>query len=62
MWNTKARVISIVIGVLRAEYSHTEYLALIGVMNRRGYCIQQIAVLKSAYILRTVLFTPAWRY
>ena len=46
MWTTKTRVIPKVIGALGAEFLLTEYLALIGVMTRKGDSIQQTAVLE----------------
>ena len=49
MWNTKTRVILIVIGGLGAEC-----LALIGVKTMKGATMQQTAVLESAHILRKV--------
>ena len=55
MWYTKTRVILIVIRALGAESLLTEYLALIGVMAKKGGSMQQTAVLRSAHTLRTVL-------
>ena len=59
MWNTRTRMISIVIGALRAECLITEYLALFGVMTSKSDCMQQTTTLRSADILRKVLSIPA---
>ena len=58
IWNSKTRVIPIVIGALGAESLLTEYLALIGVMTRRCDNMQPTAVLGSAHTLRKALSIP----
>ena len=58
IWNSKTRVIPMVIGALGAESLLTEYLALIGVMTRRCDNMQQTAVLGSAHTLRKALSIP----
>ena len=45
MRNTNTRVIPIVIGAIEAEFLHTEYLALIRIMTRKGDSTQQTAML-----------------
>ena len=45
--------------VIGAESLLIEYLALIGVMTRKGDSMQQIAMLELAHILRRVLSIPA---
>ena len=59
MWDTKAKVIPIVIGALGAENNLTDYLALLGVQTRKTDSMQQTALLGSAHILRKVLSIPA---
>ena len=46
IWNTKTRVIPIVIGALRAESLLTEYLALIAVTTRKSDSVEKTPVRK----------------
>ena len=50
MWKTKTRVIPIAIGALGPESLLTEYLALIGVMIRKGDSMLKTAMLGSVHI------------
>ena len=59
IWNTKAKVIPIVVGALWAENNLTDYLALLGVQTRKTDSMQQTALPGSAHILRKVLSIPA---
>ena len=59
MWNTKTRVIPIIIGALGAESLLTKYLAQIGVMARKSDSLQQNAMLEPAQIMAIVLFISA---
>ena len=59
MWDTKAKVIPIVIGALGAENNLTDYLALLGVQTRKTDSMQQTALFGSAHILKKVLSIPA---
>ena len=59
MWNTKTRVIPIMIGALGAESLLTKYLAPIGVMARKGDSLQRNATLEPAHILVKFLSIPA---
>ena len=58
MWNTKAKVILIVIGALGVKSLLTEYVPLIGVMTRKGDNMQQTDMLGSAHTLRKALSIP----
>ena len=58
MWDPTAKVISVVIGIFGAESLLTKYLALIVVMTRKGDSMQQTVALRSALILRKVMFIP----
>ena len=63
MPNTKTGVTFIVTGALGAEFSLTDYLALMGVMTRKSESMQQTAALGSVHILKKVLFITAyWSY
>ena len=54
---TKTRVVLIVIGAFGADSLLTGYLSLTGVMTRKIDSSQQTAVLKSARILKTSVYS-----
>ena len=55
MWNVKASVVPIIVGALGAKNKIFDWLALLGVDEKRCGIIQQVALLGTANILRKVL-------
>ena len=55
MWNVKASVVPIIVGALGAKNKILDWLALLGVDEKRYGIIQQVALLGTANILRKVL-------
>ena len=55
MWNVKASVVPIIVGALGAKNKILDWLALLGVDEKRYDIIQQVALLGTAHILRKVL-------
>ena len=55
MWSTRAKVVPIVVGALRAMYRLSDWLGVLHVDQKKLDNIQQTALLGSANILRKVL-------